>query len=248
MCVIFFAYRQHSEYPLVLLANRDEFYERPTAAAGVWQDAPEIFAGRDLVHGGTWLGITKTGRFAAVTNYRDPSAARGKHSRGNLVGDFLKSTEPVEDYLEKIKMRAAEFSGFNLLVGEFSPKNEALGYYSNRENKVRILAPGLYGLSNHLLDTPWRKVEKGKTELAGLLEKSTPDRESLFAVLGDKSFADDDDLPETGIGYEREKLLSAIFIETPIYGTRSSSVVLVNENFEISLDERNFQTVSQEID
>ena len=239
MCVIFFAYRQHAEYPLILLANRDEFYDRPTAAAQVWEDAPEIFAGRDLVHGGTWLGVTKSGRFAAVTNYRDPSAPTGKFSRGDLVGEFLKTAVPVEEYLQSIKLRAADFSGFNLLVGEFNPTRQALGYYSNRAEEIKILAPGLYGLSNHLLDTPWRKVEKGKARLAGLLRNGKADKQAFFELLADRTLADDLDLPETGIGYEREKLLSAIFIETPIYGTRSSSVVLVDRDYRISLDERN---------
>ena len=240
MCVIFFAFKQHSEYPLILLANRDEFYERPTAAAGFWQDAPNIFAGRDLVHGGTWLGITRSGRFAAVTNYRDPSAAKGKFSRGDLVSDFLKTNESVEDYLRKVQKNANAFSGFNLLVGEFSSQIQTLGYYSNREDKVKILAPGIYGLSNYLLDTPWRKVNKGKAELTEFLQNGELEIERFFELLNDKSLADDADLPDTGIGFEREKLLSAIFIETPIYGTRSSSVVLVNKANEISLDERNY--------
>jgi len=240
MCVIFFAYRQHSEYPLILLANRDEFYERPTAPAEFWEDAPNIFAGRDLVHGGTWLGITKSGRFAAVTNYRDPFAPKGRFSRGDLVSDFLKTENSVEDYLKKIQTNAADFSGFNLLVGEFNPQIQTLGYYSNREGKVKILAPGIHGLSNHLLDTPWRKVNKGKAELTKFLQNSELEKERFFKLLNDKTLADDTDLPDTGIGFEREKLLSAIFIETPIYGTRSSSVVLVNKDYEISLDERNF--------
>jgi uncharacterized protein with NRDE domain len=241
MCVIFFAYRQHPEFPLVLIANRDEFYERPTAAAGFWGDAPEIFAGRDLVHGGTWLGISKTGRFAAVTNYRDPLAPTGKYSRGKLVGDFLKTSAPVEEYLREIQSRAEDFSGFNLLIGEFSAPRAKLGYYSNRENKIKLLTPGVYGLSNHLLDAPWRKVERGKNELRRLLENGAPAKEALFEILSDRSLADDRELPETGIGYEREKLLSAIFIETPVYGTRSSSLVLVDENYQISLDERTFR-------
>jgi uncharacterized protein with NRDE domain len=241
MCVIFFAYRQHAEYPLVLLANRDEFYERPTAAAHFWEDFPEIYAGRDLVHGGTWLGVTKRGRFAAVTNYRDPLAPQGVFSRGNLVGDFLKTDDSIEDYLTNIQSGAANFSGFNLLVGEINQKNQTFGYYSNREDKIRILDAGIYGLSNHLLDTPWQKVEKGKAELSKLSQKNEFERDKFFKVLADKSLADDAELPDTGIGYEREKLLSAIFIETPIYGTRSSSVVLVNKNYEISLDERNFR-------
>jgi len=240
MCVIFFAFKQHSEYPLILLANRDEFYERPTAEAHFWQDSPDIFAGRDLVHGGTWLGITKHGRFAAVTNYRDPNGAKGKFSRGDLVSNFLKTENSVEYYLKKIQTSAAEFSGFNLLVGEFSSQIQTLGYYSNREDKVKILASGIYGLSNHLLDTPWRKVSKGKAELTQFLQNSELEKDGFFELLNDKTLADDAELPDTGIGYEREKLLSAIFIETPIYGTRSSSIVLVNKDYEISLDERNF--------
>jgi uncharacterized protein with NRDE domain len=241
MCVIFFAYKMHPEYPLILLANRDEFYARPTAAARVWEDFPEVFAGRDLVHGGTWLGIRKPGRFAAVTNYRDPFAPPGKFSRGDLVGDFLKNAYPVNDYLLKIKNRAADFSGFNLLVGEISRNAQTVGYYSNREDRVKILAPGIYGLSNHLLDTPWRKVEKGKAALKNLLQNGHFERQKFLEILGDKTLADDSDLPETGIGYEREKRLSAIFIETPVYGTRSSSLVAVDKNYEISLEERNIR-------
>jgi uncharacterized protein with NRDE domain len=240
MCVIFFAYRQHPEYPLILLANRDEFYERPTAAAQSWEDFPDIFAGRDLVHGGTWLGINKSGRVAAVTNYRDPRAAPGKFSRGDLVGDFLKLDVGVEDYLRQIKARAADFSGFNLLVGEIGAKAQKLGYYSNREDRINMLEPGIYGLSNHLLDTPWRKVEQGKAAVAKLLQNGGLEKQKYLEILADKTLAADADLPETGIGYEREKLLSAIFIETPVYGTRSSSLVLVDKDYEISLDERNF--------
>lgn len=240
MCVIFFAFKQHTEYPLILLANRDEFYERPTAKADFWQDAPNIFAGRDLVHGGTWLGITKQGRFAAVTNYRDPNALKGKFSRGDLVSDFLKTNKTVEEYLTKIQTDASQFSGFNLLVGEFNAQIQMLGYYSNREDTVKILAPGIYGLSNHLLDTPWRKVSKGKAELTGFLQNDAIEKDRFFELLSDKTLADDAELPETGIGYEREKLLSSIFIETPVYGTRSSSVVLIDKDYEISLDERNF--------
>ena len=240
MCVIFFAYRRHPRYPLILLANRDEFYERPTARAAVWEDFPNVYAGRDLVHGGTWLGIARPGRFAAVTNYRDPLAPTGKHSRGDLVGDFLKRDAPVEDYLSEIEARAADFSGFNLLVGEINEKRQTVGYFSNRDDGIKILAPGVYGLSNHLLDTPWRKVEKGKAALSRMIADDPLERESLLEILADRTLADDAELPDTGIGYEREKLLSAIFIETPIYGTRSSSLVTIDAGGEISLDERSF--------
>ncbi|MEP6903066.1 MAG: NRDE family protein [Actinomycetota bacterium] len=240
MCVIFLAYQQHSKYPLILLANRDEFYERPTAKADFWEDSPQVFAGRDLVHGGTWLGMTNSGRFAAVTNYRDPNAPHGKFSRGDLVSNFLKNDESVEDYLKKIQSRAADYSGFNLLLGEINRPNDKIGYYSNRENEIKMLEKGVYGLSNHLLDTPWRKVQKGKNKLSILLENDVIKKDSLFEILNDKTLAEDQDLPDTGIGYEREKLLSAIFIETPIYGTRSSSLILVDKDYQIILDERTY--------
>lgn len=241
MCVIFLAYQQHSEFPLILLANRDEFYERPTARAHFWEDVPEIFAGRDLVFGGTWLGITKSGRFAAVTNYRDPFAPKGEVSRGDLVGNFLKTDDSVKKYLTKIKNKATDYSGFNLIVGEMNGQNNEIGYYSNREDRIRILEKGIYGLSNQLLDTPWPKVKKGKDELAKLIETDEIKKDKLIEILSDKTLADDQDLPFTGIGYEREKLISAIFIETPMYGTRSSSFVLSDKNFNITLDERSYR-------
>ena len=240
MCVIFLSYRQHRDFPLILLANRDEFYNRATESARNWEDFPHIYAGRDLVGGGTWLGITKNGRFAAVTNYRDPSAPVGNLSRGNLVADFLKYEEPAEDYLRQIREKAREFSGFNLLAGEMNKRKNELFYFSNRSAEIKKLEKGLYGLSNHLLDTPWRKVQKGKAGLAELLKNEQFEKESLFELLSDKTLADDTDLPDTGIGYEKEKLLSAIFIETPVYGTRCSTVLTFDRNFRADFEERVF--------
>ncbi|HEX8251447.1 MAG TPA: NRDE family protein [Pyrinomonadaceae bacterium] len=239
MCSIFLAYQAHPKYRLILAANRDEFYERPTAAAHFWRDAPEILAGRDLVYRGTWLGVTKNGRFSAVTNYRDPAAPTGNLSRGNLVGDFLRSAETPKNYLRKIKGNARNYSGFNLLVGEFDSE---IGYFSNRgAGGVKILDAGVYGLSNHLLDTPWQKVERGKNALAGLIEKVDFSVESLFEILVDATPAADADLPDTGIGLERERLLSSIFIETPVYGTRSSTVLLIETSGKVSFSERTYQ-------
>ena len=168
MCLIVFAYKLHPKYPFLLLANRDEFYNRPTESLHYWTDAPDIYAGRDLVGGGTWLGITHSGRFAAVTNYREVGAKRGTFSRGNLVSDFLKSNASVDDYLESVKSDSTKFSGFNLLVGTFSEETSELGYFSNREEKIKILDAGIYGLSNHLLDTPWQKVSKAKSDLSAI--------------------------------------------------------------------------------
>jgi uncharacterized protein with NRDE domain len=240
MCIILFAFNQHPKFPLILLANRDEFYNRPTEAARVWEDSPDILAGRDLVGGGTWLGVTKKGRFAAVTNYRDPLAPAGKLSRGNLVADFLKSDESSEDYLQNIQSAAREYSGFNLLVGEINARKNEIFYFSNRGAEIKKLNAGLYGLSNHLLDTPWRKVENGKSGLAKIIGQTDFRKELFFELLSDEALADDADLPDTGIGYEKEKLLSAIFIKTPVYGTRCSTVLTFDQDFRHDFEERVF--------
>lgn len=240
MCLIVFSYKQLSGSPLVFLANRDEFYERPSLPAGRWDDEPGITAGRDLVSGGTWLGISDSGRLAAVTNYRDPGQQPGRRSRGELVSAFLRSDGPVEKYMERIADIADEFTGFNLIVGEFLPDKTDLFYFSNRGAGITRLSPGLYGLSNHLLDTPWPKVEKAKKGLADLLQSGSLERKALFAILADREPAEDERLPDTGIGYKREKLLSSIFIETPGYGTRSSSLVTVNSEYGFELFEKVF--------
>jgi uncharacterized protein with NRDE domain len=238
MCIILFAFDYVPEYPLILLANRDEFYERPTADAAFWKDYPDIYGGRDLKSGGTWLGVTKSGRFAAVTNYRDPSAPVGARSRGALVADFLKSEISAEEYMKQIICDASEYSGFNLIAGEIGKRRE-LFYYSNRGGKMKKFSVGSYGLSNHLLDTPWPKVEKGKKWFAEALANGASNAE-LFEILSDESLADDADLPSTGVPFEVEKALSAIFIKMPGYGTRCSTVLRFNENQEWDLEERVF--------
>lgn len=242
MCLIVFAYQRSEKYPLILLANRDEFYDRPTRGVHFWEDAPEVFAGRDLARGGTWLGITKTGRFAALTNFRQAGGVKGTISRGNLVSRFLQEDMPVSDYLENVKERSSDYSGFNLLVGDFSEKETAFAYYSNRgDQQIRMLDAGIYGLSNHLLDTPWPKVLRAKSGLAEILENpDDPGKERCFELLQNRTLAEDPDLPDTGIGPEREKILSPIFIETPVYGTRCSSIVLLDKEHGLSLDEHVF--------
>ncbi len=158
MCLIVFAWRQHPDFPLIVAANRDEFYERPTLAADFWADHPEVLGGRDLKEMGTWLGITRKGRFAALTNYRDPLHVRADApSRGWLVRDFLTGERGAEDYLARLRDRGAAYNGFSLILGDAA----GLYYYSNRgEEGPAALAPGVYGLSNHLLDTPWPKVRR----------------------------------------------------------------------------------------
>jgi uncharacterized protein with NRDE domain len=235
MCLIVFEINEDLGGGIILAANRDEFYERPTMAAQPWEDLPEIIAGRDLVGGGTWLGITRRGRFAAVTNYRDPAAPKGTRSRGELVAGFLASKLSAAQYLEQVARISGDYSGFNLIVGELTGSRLAAAWFSNRDYNIRELKPGLYGLSNHLLDTPWPKVRRAK-EL--FVSASVDSDEGIFDLLKDRSVAPDDELPNTGVGLERERMLSPIFIESPTYGTRCSTVVRINTRSEPSLVER----------
>lgn len=239
MCTIIFSFNQKGGPSLTLLANRDEFYERPTQKADWWPDAPDVFAGRDLVGGGTWLGISRSGRIAAVTNFRDPRQERGDLSRGKLVADYLSSEIDPKEYLLQVEKNKDRYTGFNLLAGEFGRGTDRLLYFSNRGQGIIDLEPGLYGLSNHLLDTPWPKVKRGK-EMFGRLLNEGAGKDEFFDLLADRTLADDDKLPDTGIGYEKEKLLSAIFIETPVYGTRCSNVVTFKEDTGFDLEERVF--------
>lgn len=244
MCLIVFAYDSHPRYRLILAANRDEFYSRPTAVAGYWKDAPEVLAGRDLAAGGTWLGMAKNGRFAAVTNYRDPLALAGTKSRGDLTKYFLTGRDAAEDYLRRIEIEKNDFSGFNLLVGNFGAGDESeLFYFSNRgTGSAKKLLAGIYGLSNHLLDTNWHKVETSKAKLAPLLLQNSGgiSPEDLFEILADKLPAQDDKLPVTGVGIKRERILSPAFIETDGYGTRSSTVLLVERSGQARFIEKTF--------
>lgn len=240
MCIILFGFKKRDDFPLVIAANRDEFYQRPTQKAAVWNDYPHIYAGRDLVSKGTWIGVTDSGRFAAVTNFRAPGQPDGTHSRGDLVADFLKQNVSPREYVEHIKTRAEEFTGFNLLAGELNNNRSELFYYSNRVEEPLELSPGVYGLSNHLLDTPWPKVSKGKTEFRDLISNPAFEPESFFELMSNRTIANDDELPETGVGIERERILSPIFIKTPVYGTRCTTLLTINKEFVPKLDERTF--------
>lgn len=238
MCLILFAHRAVPGYALVLAANRDEFFARPTESAHYWTEAPNVLAGRDLEKGGTWLGVTRDGRWAAVTNFRDGTRPEaGARSRGELVARYLLEGSSAATYAAAVADEGAEFHGFNLLVGD----TQGVQYVSNRGAGPRALEPGIYGLSNHLLDTPWPKVERGKRELEGLLEGNPGDpAEPLLALLADRRTAAEEALPETGVGRDWEKLLSAAFIRAPGYGTRASSVLLIGQVGEVSLRERSF--------
>lgn len=237
MCLIVFSREQHPDYRLVLAANRDEFYERPTAPAAFWDDAPEVLAGRDLKAGGTWMGVTRAGRWAAITNYRDPSAHDpDAPSRGHLVADYLRTAAEPETYLSNLAPEADRYNGFNLLVGTV----ETAYYFSNREGTVREIGPGLYGLSNHLLDSAWPKVERGKRKLAGALERDEIRPEPLLDLLHDTARPVDERLPDTGIGLAGERVLSPLFIQSDNYGTRSSTVLLIAWDAQVTFVERTY--------
>ena len=227
MCLIVFAYDVHPSYRLILAANRDEFYGRPSAPADFWDDQPQVLAGRDLKEGGTWLGVTKKGKFAAISNYRDPSAFKSNAlSRGGLVSRFISGKQSPSHYLEKISPQADKYNGYNLILGEGSD----LFVFSNRGGKQE-LKPGIYGLSNHLLNTPWPKVSRGKRLLKAALDKKGAELgKALFDLLADRHIPPDRKLPATGIGLEWERVLSSIFITSPVYGTRSSTILLIGKN------------------
>jgi uncharacterized protein with NRDE domain len=238
MCLVLIALNSHPDYSLIVAANRDEFYDRPTAPAAFWADAPSVLAGRDLKAGGTWLGIDRRGRFAAVTNYRQGRRERpAPRSRGRLVSDFLRTDTGARHHLQRVQGDAALYNGFNLIAGDA----RELLYCSNREGRARSLPPGVYGLSNHLLDTAWPKVTATKSGLTALLNGSASGLSAgLFALLSDRSRPTDDLLPSTGVGREWERLLSSAFIASDDYGTRSSTVVLAGRDAGIIFIERPF--------
>ena len=235
MCLIFISFQHHPNYKLIVAGNRDEFYNRKTEAANYWRDYPQILAGRDLEAGGTWLGITNSGKISMLTNYRDPNNINpAAPSRGQLVSDYLKSDITPESYMREIEADGNKYNGFNLIVGN----PEELWYYSNYRNGVTNLASGFYGISNHLLESPWPKVLVGKQKIATALNGNNVDPEQLFEILYDDHVADDDKLPQTGLPLERERALSSMFIKTPNYGSRCSTVVLVDRSNEVFFSER----------
>ncbi|HET8708528.1 MAG TPA: NRDE family protein, partial [Pseudomonadales bacterium] len=222
MCLILFAWKQDASHPLLVLANRDEYFTRPTLPLHRW-DGSAIYAGKDLSAGGTWLGVHESGRWAALTNYRQPSQQNpNAPSRGKLTECYLTGEQHPADYLATVAQTAHRYNGFNLLVGD----REQLFYFSNQENRIRELTPGIYGLSNHLLDTDWHKVTGGKIQLHQALQQQADD-DSLFAIMQDRQPARTDQLPDTGVGEMMERVLSPRFIYAPNaqYGTRTTTLV-----------------------
>jgi uncharacterized protein with NRDE domain len=241
MCLIFLSVNQHPGYKLIIAGNRDEFHARPTAPADYWSEAPGLLAGRDLEAMGTWLGVSRRGRVSLLTNFRDPHNINpAAPSRGHLVSDFLLSQETGKEYLDKVSARGPIYNGFNLVAG----MADELWYYSNYSNAVTAVQPGFHGLSNALLNTPWPKVERGKSLLLPAMSGETIDPEELFELLYDDTPAPDEQLPDTGVGLERERVLSSMFIKSPNYGSRCSTVLSVDRDNHVHFSERVYDLVN----
>ena len=236
MCLILFAWRQREDYPLVLIANRDEYYARPTRHAHWWDEAA-VFAGRDLEAGGTWLGIGRNGRLAAVTNVREPGGMKAdKKSRGELTRNFLVGTASAAAYLEALQPQDQDYAGFNLILGDTSD----LWFYSNRDHGIRRIEDGVFGLSNGAFDESWPKLSSGKAELAALLEGGF-EHDDLLEILTDHRIAQDHELPQTGVPLDIERMLSSRFIRSPEYGTRACTVMTVDHRDRVAFCEQNFR-------
>lgn len=245
MCLLVFAWKTDPDYPLIFAGNRDERHDRAAAAAHAWPQTQTVLGGRDLEAGGTWLGVTLSGRFAVVTNYREGlNPPKAPLSRGALAAEFLQANVSPGDYLDALRPRAREYGAFSLVVGD----GANLYYYSNRGGTGGPVAPGVHGLSNHLLDTPWPKVQTAKTRLAILLEQRTFNSDSLFQLLADRTPAADAALPDTGIGLELERRVSSAFVQNPLYGTRCSTALGVRRDGSLLFAERRFTPTGESIE
>lgn len=246
MCILLFALRHHPDFPLIIAANRDEFHRRPAARARFWRGHPHLLAGRDLRAGGTWLGVTRGGRFAAVTNYRDGAGETDAAlSRGFLVRDFLVRNIGAADFIADLHAQRHNHAGFSFIAGGAA----AVFFYSNRdgEDGARPLPPGVHGLCNHLLNTPWPKVKRGVGQLTALIKTPRPQPEDLFTMLRDAEPAPDSELPDTGIGVPLERALSAIYtpavrIRGAEYGTVNSSILLLHKSGLVQFHERGWDS------
>jgi uncharacterized protein with NRDE domain len=239
MCLIVLAYKYHPDYKLILAANRDEFYERPSEAAKFWKDKPSMLAGKDLKEGGTWCGITKDGRLAAITNYRNIKSIKNDAvSRGKIVTDYLTGSYSPEQFAEILTNSAEQYNGYSLVLGDESTN---LFFFSNQTKKLEKIQPGIHGLSNHLLDTPWFNVTRGKEHLKNAINKNENFVNNIFEVLSDKTPAPDDNLPDTGLPKEIEKSISSIFVENKNYGTRSSTIILIDNEDNVTFIEKSLE-------
>jgi uncharacterized protein with NRDE domain len=238
MCLLVIAWKVHPRYRLILAGNRDEFHDRPSTPLNWWQDDARILAPRDLKANGTWLGVARSGRFGVVTNFRDLQApAEYSPSRGSLIPRFLTGATSPKEFLDDLRGAAPRYSGFNLLVGG----SRALYYFSNRGTPAPLsLKPGIYGVANHLLDTPWPKLTITRARFTDLLKQPNVNAEALFNILTDRTPAPDEQLPHTGLPLEWERTVSAPFVVNDRYGTRSSNVWLIERTGRTILHERRF--------
>lgn len=239
MCLINFQFKKHHTYQLIVVANRDEEYDRPTKEAHFWEDDPTILGGRDLKQMGTWLGVSKSGRFAAITNFRNPTLPVAPKSRGEIVTDFLSTHHEPLQFIEQLKESRQQYGGYNVLLGN----RDVFYHYNNIFDETNEIEPGTYSLSNSTLNTPWPKVKKGRSELEKILstKDSQFDIESLFGMVYDQEKAPLEELPDTGVGNELEHLLSPMFIQMPNYGTRCSTIVLIDKNNHFTFVERTYK-------
>lgn len=246
MCLIAFAYQVHPDYPLILAANRDEFYERPTTAAHFWneEEAPHLLAGKDLEAGGTWMGVHTSHKWAALTNYRDPYLKRDNPpSRGTIIPEYLQSSLNAAEYVQALNQHSDHFMGFNVLVGD---SNE-LFHYSNASKFITPIQAGIHGVSNATLNTSWPKLDWAKSQLEKNIRANQLEPNDFFAWLTNNEQAEDALLPETGIPYKWEKAVSSVFIKTESYGTRCSTILLIDKEGSIQFTERRYVPQSSQI-
>lgn len=244
MCLIVFAYKYHPKYPLILAGNRDEFYERPTQKMHPWGSNPNILAGKDLKDGGTWLGINQYGKLAALTNYRDLSKINEiAPSRGHIVTEILKSTQPIDEQLSVLRPEFPNYNGFNLIAGTL----DDLYYVSNEGDRFYKIQPGLYGISNAFLNTPWPKTNNALQHFTHALNGEKPDEQAIFELLWDTTTYPDRMLPKTGLSPEMEKAVSSIFILSDDYGTRSSALLMIDQEGDVKITEKTYQPGSVDI-
>ena len=242
MCLAAVAFDAHPDYLAVVLANRDEFHARPAAPLALWDDRPSILAGSDLQAGGTWMGFEQRTRFGLVTNFREPVNLPQAPTRGDLVPNFLTSSDSAESHLGMLAHQANQYAGFNLLLHD----GDALWYASNRDSTfARRLSAGIHALSNHLLDTPWPKLKRLRDALADWSNAGSADTAPLWHALGDRERAPLDQLPDTGVGTDWESILSSPFVHTEGYGTRCSTLLLLDRRGNWSLEEHRYGSAGQ---
>jgi uncharacterized protein with NRDE domain len=235
MCLVVFAWRAHSRYRLILAGNRDESHRRPTRDAHWWPDNESILAGRDLQAGGTWLAISKSGRFATVTNFREgPHSTTGFESRGTLVTDFAAGRQTLTEF--EASLANDRYAGFSLLASD----GDSMIYLSNRDELEANLEPGLYGLSNASLNTPWSKVLRAKAGLESLIDRDSVNETELLRLLSDRQPAPVDQIDTDELPFDLARAISAPFIVAPEYGTRSTTTVLWGMDDTIEFCERRF--------